>query len=172
VNVTERQFVDGQLVHEIAAMLAHHGTPADLLELELTEGSLMAHTERTSTTLSDLRQLGLKISIDDFGTGYSSLAYLRQFPIDKLKIDIAFIRDITTKPDDAAVTLAIIRLAHSLNLEVIAEGVETAGQLDFLKTHGCEQVQGYYFSRPLPAAALEAFVYAHRRTHGISVRAT
>ncbi len=170
VNVTERQFVDGQLVHEIAAMLALYGTAAELLELELTEGSLMAHTERTSTTLSDLRQLGLKISIDDFGTGYSSLAYLRQFPIDKLKIDIAFIRDITTKPDDAAVTLAIIRLAHSLNLEVIAEGVETAEQLAFLKVHGCEQVQGYYFSRPLPVPALEAFVSAHRGRQAIPIR--
>ncbi|MES2533843.1 MAG: EAL domain-containing protein, partial [Pseudomonadota bacterium] len=162
VNVTERQFVDGDLKADIATMLARYGTPADLLELELTEGSLMAHTERTMTTLNDLRRMGLKISVDDFGTGYSSLAYLRQFPLDKLKIDIAFIRDITTKPDDAAVTLAIIRLAHSLNLEVIAEGVETAAQLAFLKLHGCEQIQGYYFSRPLALDALEAFVLAHR----------
>ncbi|CAN5374592.1 EAL domain-containing protein [soil metagenome] len=162
VNVTERQFVDGDLRTDIAAMLARYGTPADLLELELTEGSLMAHTERTMTTLNDLRRMGLKISVDDFGTGYSSLAYLRQFPLDKLKIDIAFIRDITTKPDDAAVTLAIIRLAHSLNLEVIAEGVETAAQLAFLKHHGCEQVQGYYFSRPLALNALETFVLAQR----------
>ncbi len=169
VNVTQRQFIEGDLKHDIAAMLARHGTPADLLELELTEGSLMAHTDRTMTALSELRAMGMQISVDDFGTGYSSLAYLRQFPLDKLKIDIAFIRDITTKPDDAAVTLAIIRLAHSLNLEVIAEGVETAAQVEFLKHHGCEQVQGYYFSRPLAPDALEAFVHAHRHTHFVPV---
>jgi len=112
----------------------------------------------TVAVLQGLRRRGLQISVDDFGTGYSSLAYLRRFPVDKLKIDIAFIRDITSRPDDAAITLAIIGLAHSLKLEVIAEGVETAAQLAFLQGHGCDQIQGYYFSRPLPLAALEVLL--------------
>ncbi|MGJ7542011.1 EAL domain-containing response regulator [Variovorax sp. LT1R16] len=159
VNVAQRQFIGGDLEATIARILAENDVPAPLLELELTESSLMANTAHTVSVLQRLRRRGLQISIDDFGTGYSSLAYLRRFPVDKLKIDIDFIRDITTRPDDAAITLAIIGLAHSLKLEVIAEGVETAAQLDFLLRHGCDQVQGYYFSRPLPLAALEALLH-------------
>jgi EAL domain-containing protein (putative c-di-GMP-specific phosphodiesterase class I) len=115
----------------------------------------MEHTQHTIASLHRLRDLGVKISIDDFGTGYSSLAYLRRFPIDTLKIDIAFIREVTTNPQDAAITRTIIELAHSLSLQVVAEGVETQAQLAFLKDAGCDQIQGYLFSRPLPAATLE-----------------
>ena len=158
VNIAQRQFIEGDLEAEIARVLAGNDIPAHLLELELTESSLMANTAHTVAVLQGLRRRGLQISVDDFGTGYSSLAYLRRFPVDKLKIDIAFIRDITSRPDDAAITLAIIGLAHSLKLEVIAEGVETAAQLAFLQGHGCDQIQGYYFSRPLPLAALEVLL--------------
>jgi diguanylate cyclase (GGDEF)-like protein/PAS domain S-box-containing protein len=156
VNVASRQFVEGDLEREVTDALADHGIAADLLELELTESSLMANTESAVKILQKLKALGVAVSIDDFGTGYSSLAYLRRFAFDKLKIDIAFIRGITTDAEDAAIVLAIIRMAHTLKLEVIAEGVETAEQLDFLKTHHCDQMQGYYFSRPLPVEELEA----------------
>jgi len=169
VNIAQRQFVEGDLEATIAGLLEVNGVPARLLELELTESSLMANTAHTVAVLQGLRRRGLQISVDDFGTGYSSLAYLRRFPIDKLKIDIDFIRDITTRPDDAAITLAIIGLAHSLKLEVIAEGVETAAQLAFLRQHGCDQVQGYYFSRPLPLAALEALLHDGRGLERLAV---
>jgi diguanylate cyclase (GGDEF)-like protein/PAS domain S-box-containing protein len=151
VNVSGRQFAEGDLDGDIVAGLAAHAIPADLLELELTETSLMANTERTTELLHGIKRRGVQISIDDFGTGYSSLAYLRRFPIDKLKIDMAFIRDVTTNPDDAAIVLAIISMGHSLKLDVIAEGVETAAQLSYLRRHQCDQIQGYHFSRPLPA---------------------
>jgi len=118
----------------------------------------MENTSHTIASLQTLKELGVKVSIDDFGTGYSSLAYLRRFPIDKLKIDIAFIREVTTNPQDAAIAKTIIELAHSLNLQVIAEGVETPDQLDFLTKNGCDQVQGYLFSKPLPVLELEAFL--------------
>jgi EAL domain-containing protein (putative c-di-GMP-specific phosphodiesterase class I)/ActR/RegA family two-component response regulator len=155
VNVSGRQLIDGDLEADVVGALQANRIPAGLLELELTETSLMANTEDTIATLQRLKALGLQISIDDFGTGYSSLAYLRRFPIDKLKIDIAFIRDITTNPDDAAIARTIIRMAHGLKLEVIAEGVETAAQLTYLRRHHCDQIQGYYFSRPVPVAEVE-----------------
>ena len=155
VNIAGRQFIAGNIEREVIRALESHNVDAELLELELTESSLMANTQSTIKTLQVLRNLGVSISIDDFGTGYSSLAYLRRFPVDKLKIDIAFIRGITTNADDAAIVLAIIRMAHTLKLEVIAEGVETAAQLEYLRGHGCDQIQGYYFSRPLPAPELE-----------------
>jgi diguanylate cyclase (GGDEF)-like protein/PAS domain S-box-containing protein len=155
VNVAGRQFVEGNLERDVTQALGNHHVAANLLELELTESSLMANTRSTIETLQNLRSLGIGISIDDFGTGYSSLAYLRRFPVDKLKIDMAFIRGITTNADDAAIVLAIIRMAHTLKLQVIAEGVETKAQLDYLRAHGCEQVQGYYYSRPLPVPELE-----------------
>jgi EAL domain-containing protein (putative c-di-GMP-specific phosphodiesterase class I)/CheY-like chemotaxis protein len=155
VNVSARQLIDGDLEADVMGALETSRIPAELLELELTETSLMANTDRTIATLEKLKALGVQISIDDFGTGYSSLAYLRRFPIDKLKIDIVFIRDITSSADDAAIARTIIRMAHSLKLDVIAEGVETAGQLAYLRRHHCDQIQGYYVSRPLPVAQLE-----------------
>jgi len=151
VNVSGRQFAEGDLEFDVARALDDNHIAGELLELELTEGSLMADTARTITILQNVRNLGVQISIDDFGTGYSSLSYLRRFSIDKLKIDIAFIRHITSDADAAAIAVAIIHMAHGLNLEVVAEGVETAAQLAFLREHRCDQIQGYYFSRPIPA---------------------
>jgi len=155
VNVSGRQFIEGDLNACVAKALADNNVSGDLLELELTESSLMENSERTIASLLGLKALGVRISIDDFGTGYSSLAYLRRFPIDALKIDIAFIRDVTTNPDDAAIVVAIIRMAQSLKLSVIAEGVESAAQLAYLRRHHCDYMQGYLFSRPLPLAELE-----------------
>ena len=127
------------------------------------EPQQQANTERTMVILGSLKKLGVQVSIDDFGTGYSSLAYLRRFPINKLKIDIAFIRDITTNPDDATIALTIIRMAHALNLQVIAEGVESAAQLAYLRHHHCDQMQGYYFSRPLAVPELERMLREDQR---------
>ena len=154
LNVAGRQFMDGDLEGDVSRALEAHDVPAHLLELELTESTLMVNTDRTIATLGNLRAKGVRISIDDFGTGYSSLAYLRRFPIDKLKIDISFIREITTNTDDAAISLAIIQLAHSLNMDVIAEGVETEAQLSYLQRHRCDQIQGYYFRKPLTVHAV------------------
>lgn len=160
VNVSGRQFVEGNLEQDVTRALELNRISADLLELELTESSLMTNTDRTIATLDSLRRRGMKVSIDDFGTGYSSLAYLRRFPIDKLKIDIAFVRDITLSADGATIALAIIGMAHALKMSVIAEGVETEAQLAFLRAHGCDVMQGYYFSRPLPAGDMGPLLIA------------
>jgi diguanylate cyclase (GGDEF)-like protein/PAS domain S-box-containing protein len=152
VNVSGIQFFIGSLEDEIRGALKRHDIAPELLELELTESCLMSNAESTITVLRNLKALGIKISIDDFGTGYSSLAYLKRFPIDKLKIDIAFIREVTSNPDDAAIVLAIIHMAHSLKLKVVAEGVEKEAQLAYLRRHNCDEMQGYYFSRPIPEA--------------------
>ncbi len=162
VNVAGRQFSDGSLTDEVTTALRETGISPALLEFELTESSLMLNTEHTISTLHSLRELGIRISIDDFGTGFSSLAYLRRFPIDRLKIDIAFVREITTNPDDAAIAIAIIQLAHSLKLDVVAEGVESESQLAYLKRHQCDYYQGYYFSRPLTLENLETFLRVKR----------
>lgn len=158
VNVSALQISEGDLIDDIQRSLKAHQLESQWLEVELTEGSLMENTPHTIASLLTLRDIGVKISIDDFGTGYSSLAYLSRFPIDKLKIDIAFIREVTFNPQDAAIARTIIELAHSLNLQVIAEGVETREQLAFLTDNGCDQVQGYLFCRPLPARELEALL--------------
>jgi diguanylate cyclase (GGDEF)-like protein/PAS domain S-box-containing protein len=163
VNVASRQFFEGDLQGDVLGALERNDVPAELLELELTESTLMENTQRTIALLRSLRARGVRVSIDDFGTGYSSLAYLRRFPIDKLKIDIAFIRDVTHIPDAAAIVLAIIHMAHSLHLEVVAEGVETAAQLAYLRKHRCDQLQGHCFSRPLPVAQLEQLLGEKRR---------
>ncbi|WP_374584608.1 EAL domain-containing protein [Pseudoduganella sp.] len=156
VNVASRQFVEGDLENEVKEALERHQVPPELLELELTETALMSNAERTIQVLTALKELGIKVAIDDFGTGYSSLAYLQRFPIDKLKIDIAFVRDITTNPNDAAIALAIISMAHSLKLRVVAEGVETRPQLEYLRRNRCDEIQGYFFSRPLAPAEMGA----------------
>ncbi|MES2150861.1 MAG: EAL domain-containing protein [Pseudomonadota bacterium] len=160
VNVSSRQFVEGDLEETIRAALARHQVDPKLLELELTESALMSNSERTIEVLGRLKGLGIRVAIDDFGTGYSSLAYLKRFPIDKLKIDIAFVRDITTNPDDAAIALAIISMAHSLHMTVIAEGVESQAQLSYLRRHRCDEVQGFYFSQALPARELGGLLQA------------
>jgi len=160
VNVSPRQFIKGDLQGDVLLALDTYEVPAHLLELELTETLLMTSTDNTIAALRNLKAVGVQISIDDFGTGYSSLAYLRRFPVDKLKIDLSFIRDVTHSPDDDSIVSAIIQMGHSLNLAVIAEGVETAPQLAFLRRHQCDQIQGYYFSRPLPLPALEQLLLA------------
>jgi diguanylate cyclase (GGDEF)-like protein/PAS domain S-box-containing protein len=156
VNVSSRQVREEQFVPQVADMVHNHRIDPTLLEFEITESTLMAHGEATDISLRKLKDLGISISVDDFGTGYSNLAYLKRFLVDALKIDIAFIRDVTTNPDDATIAVAIINMAHSLRLKVIAEGVETREQLEFLRVHGCDEVQGYLLSKPLPADELSA----------------
>ncbi len=151
VNLSARQFRQENLSVVITRVLERHGLQPRWLELELTESMVMQNAEQTVATLRELNRLGVRIALDDFGTGYSSLNYLKRFPIDKLKIDQSFVRDLTRDPDDAAIVLAIIAMAHSLNLKVIAEGVETREQFDYLQSHNCDEVQGYYFSKPVPA---------------------
>ncbi|HRP98144.1 MAG TPA: EAL domain-containing protein [Rhodocyclaceae bacterium] len=155
VNISALQFRQRQFVELVADALAASGLTAACLELELTESIMMDAAERHLEVLEAIRDMGIRMAIDDFGTGYSSLAYLKRLPIDKLKIDQAFVRDVATDPDDAAIVGAIIGLARNMKLEVIAEGVESEAQLDFLRRGGCDQVQGYLFSPPLPAAAFE-----------------
>jgi len=156
VNVSSRQVREESFVSQVADAVRNHCIDPTLLEFEITESTLMAHGESTNITLRKLKDLGISISIDDFGTGYSNLAYLKRFLVDALKIDIAFIRDVTTNPDDATIAVAIINMAHSLRLKVVAEGVETREQLEFLRVHGCDEVQGYFLSKPLPADQLSA----------------
>lgn len=162
VNMSGHQLMEGDLISDIAQILADTGVAPHWLEVELTESSLMENTQHTISSLQRLRDMGVKIAIDDFGTGYSSLAYLRRFPLDTLKIDIAFIREVTSNPQDAAIARTIIELAHSLHLRAVAEGVETAAQMAFLKEAGCDQLQGYLFSRPLPVTALEQWLLVKR----------
>jgi len=162
VNVSSRQFVEGDLEGDIRTALEKHRIDPGLLELELTESALMSNFDHTVQVLQRLKALGIRIAIDDFGTGYSSLAYLKRFPIDKLKIDIAFVRDITTNPDDAAIALAIISMAHSLHMQVIAEGVESRAQMAFLRRHRCDEIQGFHLSRALVPADVAKLVLENR----------
>ncbi len=155
VNLSARQFTQKALAQSIADVLRATGLAPHLLELELTESMVMNDVDSAITILRTLKNLGVQIAIDDFGTGYSSLSYLRRFPIDVLKIDQSFVNDLAIDPDAAAIVAAVITLAHSLRLEVIAEGVETLEQLTFLRAHGCDQMQGYYFGRPVDAQAFE-----------------
>jgi diguanylate cyclase (GGDEF)-like protein len=155
VNLSASQFRDGGLVESIRRALDDAGLQARYLEVELTESAVMSDPEKSIAILEQLSSMGVLVSVDDFGTGYSSMSYLRRFPIDKLKIDRVFIDEIVSRPEDASIVRAIVSLAHSLRLKVVAEGVETPAQLDFLKTAGCDEYQGYHFSRPLPAAEFE-----------------
>jgi EAL domain-containing protein (putative c-di-GMP-specific phosphodiesterase class I) len=164
VNVSGRQFVDHDLEEDVRRALLESGIEAELLELELTESSLMQNTEATISALLALKRRGVKLSIDDFGTGYSSLAYLQRFPIDKVKIDLAFVRNITGNTNDATIAQTIVQMAHSLKMKAIAEGVETAGQLAYLRHHGCDEMQGYYFSHPLPLDEVEELLTAETLT--------
>lgn len=151
VNLSGRQFQQRNLVETVRRILTDTGLGAEYLELELTESILMQKIEIITSVLSEIDAMGIQISVDDFGTGYSSLSYLKRFPISTLKVDRSFVNDITTDPDDAAITSAIINMAHSLKLKVIAEGVETGDQLSFLRSLKCDGMQGYFFSRPLAA---------------------
>ena len=154
INLASPSFRKPDLVERVAATLQQHGVPPAELCLEATESILMRDADVTMATLNRLRDLGVKLSVDDFGTGYSSLSYLRRFPINQLKIDRSFVNEVTENPDDAAIIAAIASLAHTLKLEVVAEGVETAEQMSRLAEQGCRMMQGFFFSRPLPAAQM------------------
>ncbi|HZW21451.1 EAL domain-containing protein [Noviherbaspirillum sp.] len=165
VNLSAIQLRHKALVDTLRAVLEETGLPPELLELELTESLIMHGTEAVIGMLHKLKDLGLTLSIDDFGTGYSSLSYLKRFPVDRLKIDQAFVRDVVKNESDAAIVRAIISMAHSLKLAVIAEGVETAEQYAFLKNNDCDEIQGYYFSGPIPAMSFERMLNSQQPLH-------
>jgi EAL domain-containing protein (putative c-di-GMP-specific phosphodiesterase class I) len=155
VELRSTDFVPG-----VAKILRETEFDPGLLELELTETFLMQDSKSTGIVLSALKALGLQLALDDFGTGYSSLSYMRRFPIDTLKVDQSFVRDLVTDADDASVVSAVINMAKSLHMRVVAEGVETREQRSFLEDQKCSEAQGYYFSRPITASALGAFLRA------------
>jgi diguanylate cyclase (GGDEF)-like protein/PAS domain S-box-containing protein len=161
VNLSPLQFVQTNLVERIFAVLSKHGAASSQLELEITETAMMTNLTKTVETLNQLVAAGIAIAVDDFGTGYSSLSYLKRFPIQTLKIDRSFIRDLTSDPSDAQLVETIILMAHNLGITVVAEGVESPEQLEWLKQCGCEQIQGYWFSKPLPAESFLTFVEEH-----------
>jgi len=158
VNLSACQFRQTMLSQQVKRILHETGIAPEWLELELTESVIMDDIQTSSTVLRQLKAMGVHISMDDFGTGYSSLSLLKRLPLDTLKIDRSFVRDITTDADDAAIVDAVISLAHSLRLRVIAEGVESGEQLDFLRSRGCDEVQGYLYSMPLQVAGIEAWL--------------
>ncbi len=158
VNLSSRQFQQQDLVSTVHRSLQDTKLPPELLELEITETLGMKNPELTLKTLHELKAMGIHIAIDDFGTGYSSLSYLKKFPIDTLKIDRSFVSDINGDSNDGAIVVAVIALAHSLKLKVIAEGVETPEQASYLLNHGCERIQGYIFSPPVPAQDFESLI--------------
>ncbi len=160
VNVSARQFLEGDLVNQVASALDETGLDPSLLELEITESLAMQHAEATIATLRRLKGLGVRVAIDDFGTGYSSLAYLKRFPLDTLKIDRSFVHDIHTDPVAAAISTAVIAMAQTMKLRVVAEGVESEAQREFLAAHGCDTMQGYLFGRPVPATTCESLLRA------------
>ena len=165
INISGRQFQQPGLDNLISSTLKAFNVDPCWLEIEITESSLMHKPVDAIAVLENLRALGIRISVDDFGTGYSSLSYLKRFPLNALKIDRSFVRDITVDADNAAITRAVLTLAHSLNLKVIAEGVETEEQLAFLHANHCDEAQGYLFSKPLPAADCTTLLAANRRLH-------
>ena len=161
VNVSAIEISRGSLFASVRAALDATGVPADLLELEITESCVMVDLERSFKSLADLKTLGVRLSIDDFGTGYSSLAYLQQIDVDKLKIDISFVRDMTRNSGNAAIVKAVIALGHSLGLEIIAEGVEDSGQARYLRSLQCDVMQGYLVTPPLPADEMTRYLAAY-----------
>jgi len=163
VNLSARQLQSETLCRDIADALAASGLPAACLDLEITESMLMQNADAATKVLADLKAMGVTLSLDDFGTGYSSLAYLKRFPLDAVKVDRSFVQDITADADDASITRAVITMAHHLKLKVVAEGVETEGQLALLISHQCDVIQGYFFSRPVPAEAMEVLWREDRR---------
>jgi EAL domain-containing protein (putative c-di-GMP-specific phosphodiesterase class I) len=163
VNLSPRQFQQKNLVGMIRDILNEVGLPAESLELEITEGVVMQSVEDAIETLQALKKLGVQLSMDDFGRGYSSLYYLKRFPMSALKIDRSFVADITKDPDDASIVNTIISMSRSLNLKVIAEGVETAEQLDFLRANSCDQMQGFLFSEPVDAERISELLAGDKR---------
>ncbi|HKO87819.1 MAG TPA: EAL domain-containing protein [Burkholderiales bacterium] len=160
VNLSSRQFNQDDLLDVVTSVLRHNNLDPQALELEITEGSLMDGSEHVVAKMQRLRDLGVQLAIDDFGIGYSSMSYLKRFPLSRLKIDSSFVRDIPHDQDDVAITGAIIALAKSLGLGVVAEGVETQAQIEFLLANGCEEAQGYYYARPMPAIDVERILKA------------
>jgi EAL domain-containing protein (putative c-di-GMP-specific phosphodiesterase class I) len=154
VNVSAQQFKVGNIPGLVADILAETGLPGDSLELEITETAIMNHSNNPAEALVALHAMGVHVAIDDFGTGYSSLSYLRQIPVDRIKIDQSFIRDAPFNEDAAVVASTIVQLAHSLRLDVVAEGVENHAQQEFVRQTGCRYAQGFYYSRPISAARL------------------
>ncbi|HEY3352926.1 MAG TPA: EAL domain-containing protein, partial [Polyangia bacterium] len=163
VNLSAPQFETKDLPARVAQLLIDTGVDPHTFELELTEGTAMENPDGAVATLLELKSIGVHSSIDDFGTGYSSLSYLKRFPIDALKIDRSFVRDLASDPDDAAIATAVIQIGHSLGLQVIAEGVETREQLAFLKDAGCDEIQGFLASRPVPPEQIAGYLAAGRR---------
>ena len=162
VNLSASQFHQPELVKELAAILWSTGAPAQHLELEITETMVMKDPDRAVAVMEQLRAMGVRLSIDDFGTGHSSLGYLKRFPIDRLKVDRSFVRELPHNGDDAAITRAVIALAHSLKMTVVAEGVEDQQQFDMLREQGCDEFQGYFCRPPLPEAELLRFLAEER----------
>jgi len=162
VNVSAQQFRLPDAVARVGAVLTQHGIDPTRLKIELTESMLLSDVEDTIAKMKEIKALGVGFSLDDFGTGYSSLTYLKRLPLDQLKIDQSFVRDVLTDPNDAAIARTVVSLGQTLGLSVIAEGVETEGQRAFLADIGCHAYQGYLFSRPLPIEAFDAFMLANR----------
>jgi EAL domain-containing protein (putative c-di-GMP-specific phosphodiesterase class I) len=160
VNVSAFQFRQPDFTQTVLEALSQSGLAPQFLELELTESAFVRDAHKAIEILESLKRIGVKMSIDDFGTGYSSLSYLKKFPVDKLKIDQSFVRDLATDADDAAIVTATIQMAKGLGLRVIAEGVETAEQLDFLRKHGCDEIQGFLFAKPASAQDFTALLAA------------
>ena len=159
VNVSVQQFRQkGQLIRTLRDALALSGMEPRHFTVEVTESMIMEDANQNIATLHEIKDMGVKLSVDDFGTGYSSLSYLKRFPLDELKIDRSFLVELGSDPDDAAIVTAIIAMAHSLGLRVVAEGVETRTQLSFLNKKGCDQCQGYLFSKPIGAEELTALM--------------
>ena len=154
VNLSPRQFYDDHLLSDVRAIVLQTGIEPSLLELEITESLLMRDIVKASRVLTEFRSLGIRLSLDDFGTGYSSLANLKRFPIDTIKVDRSFVRELVSNAEDRAITEAIIVMGKSLKMAIVAEGVETQGQIEFLRTHGCSEFQGFYFSKAVPPAAI------------------
>ena len=163
VNLSARQFLQQDIMTWVMKTLGQTGLEPQYLDLELTESLIAEDTEKVIATVNRLKAAGVKLSIDDFGTGYSSLSYLKRYRVDTLKIDQSFVRTMLTEVDDAAITLAVISLAHSLRMAAVAEGVETAEQCRFLRLNRCDAMQGYFFSRPVPAAELEVILRSDKR---------
>jgi EAL domain-containing protein (putative c-di-GMP-specific phosphodiesterase class I) len=157
VNITPANLYQPAFPQQVVDTLERHGIPPDLIELEVTEGSLMQNTARVQEALRQLKTIGVRLAIDDFGTGHSCLSYLHQFPIDVLKIDRSFVTDLGRSEHGTAICGLVLSMARSLNMEVVAEGVENETQLTYLTRHGCDLVQGFYFSKPLAPEDLPAF---------------
>ena len=161
VNLSPRQFADPGLLGDIDAALDNSGMAPELLELEITESMVMQNVERAMRVLKAIKNLGVMLAVDDFGTGYSSMSLLKKFPIDVLKIDRSFVRELSNSSEDQAIADAIIALGRALDLTIVAEGVETAEQEAFLRAHHCDQIQGYLISKPLPPDEFAAFMADH-----------